>query len=268
MSARDAALGGTLRNRSRRAAFFCYHSVSRDGPRWLALDPDAFAGHLRLLRRLGFAAGDHAALEGLASGQAPPRPLAFLTFDDGFRDNYTTVLPLLREHGFKAIVFLLPPYVDAGAPLAWPEVEERRAEHPEVMRSLTWEMVEEMAAAGVEFGSHGLEHRRLPQLGDDELDRELRESRARIADRLGRCDSIAYPFGDWDERVAAAAQAAGYRFGFTSPTGDQRSATALSIPRLPVDQRDRPARFALKLAPAGRRVMLSPAKSVLRRLRA
>ena len=45
-------------------------------------------------------------------------------------------LPLLREYGFRAIVFVIPPMVDTGAPLLWPEVADDQREHPGVMRSM------------------------------------------------------------------------------------------------------------------------------------
>jgi peptidoglycan/xylan/chitin deacetylase (PgdA/CDA1 family) len=68
-----------------------------------------------------------------------------------------------------------------------------------------------MAAGRIEFGSHTNLHRHLPGLPDEELRQELLDSRRRIAERLGSCDCLAYPFGEWDERVADAARAAGYR---------------------------------------------------------
>lgn len=260
-------LSGALRNRSRQAAILCYHSVTADGPPFLSIAPDTFERQLEMLRERGYQSGGLRDLAALAEGIAPRAPLAFLTFDDGYLDNFTQVLPLLREHGFGALVFILPPCVDEGAAFKWPEVAGQLATYPHVMRSLDWTMVDAMAEAGVEFGSHTLTHPHLPELGDDELAHELGESRERIRDRLGSCDSIAYPFGDWDARVAAAAAAAGYRLAFTMPRGAQGEATPLSIPRVPIDQRDAGARFLVRLTPPGRRLLLSPAKDQLRRLR-
>ena len=258
MSARSGGSPTPLRNRSRDATFLCYHSVHPAGPPFLSLSPETFERQLALLRRRGYRTGGRAELRALAAGERSPAPIVFLTFDDGFRDNFTNALPLLEAYGATALVFLLPTAVDAGAALAWPEVRERRDRHPDVFRSLTWPMVEAMAGGGVEFGSHGCRHADLTGLDDEALAEELLESRRRIADRLGDCDTLAYPFGYWDPRVAAAAATAGYRWAFTMPAGAQASATALSIPRIAVDQRDGERRFALKLTPAGRQVTLSP----------
>jgi peptidoglycan/xylan/chitin deacetylase (PgdA/CDA1 family) len=259
--------GATLRNRSRRATFLCYHSIAERGPEWLVVSPELFERQLAALRRAGWRTGGLTELAALAEGRKPDRPTAFLTFDDGFLDNYTTAFPLLQAYGATAIVFLLPPSVDVGGPLRWPEVDAEADRHPDVMRSMTWEHVGEMEQAGIGFGSHTLTHPSLPTLDDARLRAELEGARAQMQARLGSCDSLAYPFGHWDARVRAAAQQAGYRLAFTLPPGHQWGATPLSIPRLSVDHRDDGRRFAAKLHPLGRRLLLSPAKEVLRTVR-
>ncbi|MGI8660162.1 MAG: polysaccharide deacetylase family protein [Thermoleophilaceae bacterium] len=261
------ALHGALRNRSRSAIALCYHSIAAPGPPWTSVGPDLFERQLAALRRHGYGAARESSLTQLASGARPERRLALLTFDDGYVDNHATAYPLLRAYGMTATFFLLPPFVDTGAPLIWPEVEDRAATHPEVMRSLTWPQVGEMAEGGCEFGSHGLTHRAMPELSDEDLHEELWESRRRIKERLGSCETLAYPFGEWSPRVAAAATAAGYRWAYSLPFGAQHATTPMSIPRVPVDHRDGDRRFAAKLTPIGRRVLLSPLKGQLRHIK-
>ncbi len=248
--------GRGLRNRSRRVIFLCYHSVAPEGPRWLTVSAELFERQLAELGQIGLRGGDLAALAAVAEGRRI-EPTVFLTFDDGFRDNHETALPLLRRYGYRAFVFVLPPLVDAGAPLAWPEVAEDARHYPS-MRSATWPMLEEMKEAGFEVGSHTLTHAHLVELGDEALREELWDSRRRIRERLGSCDTLAYPFGEWSPRVAAAAADCGYRFAFTLQTKRaQRRATPLSIPRINVDRRDLGFRFAAKLSASGRRLYLS-----------
>jgi peptidoglycan/xylan/chitin deacetylase (PgdA/CDA1 family) len=253
-----------LRNRSRRASFLCYHSIAAEGPRYLTISAELFERQLAELSRRGIRSGDLAALAEAEAGRKIPAT-AFLTFDDGFLDNYETALPLLREHGFGAFVFVLPPLVDAGAPLEWPEVAEDCGRFPATMRSVTWSMLEEMKGGGFEVGSHTLSHPHLPQLGGEALREELWESRARIRDRLGSCDTLAYPFGDWSPEVAAAARECGYRFAFSLPTKEGQSEAAPdSIPRINVDYRDGERRFGAKLSPLGKGLFLSPAMATAR----
>jgi peptidoglycan/xylan/chitin deacetylase (PgdA/CDA1 family) len=254
-----------LRNRSTRATFLCYHSIAAEGPRYLTISADLFERQLACLKRNGIRSGDLRSLSGAGSGRLDG-PTAFLTFDDGFRDNFETALPLLREYGFGAFVFVLPPLVDSGGALGWAEVAADLRRYPATMASVTWAMLEEMKEGGFEVGSHTLTHPHLPELDDDALREELWESRARIEERLGSCDTLAYPFGEWSDRVAAAAADCGYRYAFSLPTKTgQRRASAHSIPRINVDYRDRERRFEAKLSAFGKRVILSPAIAAARR---
>jgi len=257
-----------LRNRSHGAVFLCYHSVAPRGPRYLTITAELFERQLATLRRRGFRGGDLAALAELAEGRRPAHPTVFLTFDDGFRDNCGTVLPLLREYGFPAFAFVLPPLLDDGGAFEWPEMHEDLRDHADTMRSVDWSLLAQMKEGGFEVGSHTLTHSHLPQLGAEELREELAQSRAAIKERLGSCDTLAYPFGEWSDDVAAAAAECGYRYAFTLPTvSGQRRATPLTIPRINIDYRDDERRFAAKLSPWGRRLLLSSAVGALRRHR-
>lgn len=256
-----------LANRAREAVFLCYHSIADRGEPYLALSPDLFERQLALLRRLGYSSGGAAELERLVRGERLARRTAFLTFDDGFRDNCLVAQPLMSEYGFHPLVFVLPPLLDAGGGFEWPELAAAHREHPQVLRSLTWAELERMVELGAEVGSHTLSHPHLRDLDDEALAAELEGSRLTLERRLGACEMLAYPFGEWDARVARAAGRAGYRFAFSLPQGPQSDAGPLCIPRLNVDFRDSPARFRGKLHPLGRRLLLSRAGERLRRLR-
>ncbi|HEX5763371.1 MAG TPA: polysaccharide deacetylase family protein [Solirubrobacterales bacterium] len=260
-------MSNAFANRSGEAVFLCYHSIASAGAEFLALAPDAFERQLAGLRRRRYRSGGIADLRRLAAGERLPGRTAFLTFDDGYRDNHDVAMPLMREYGFKPLVFLLPRHVDEGAGFRWPEVAELYARHPDRLRSLRWSQVDEMVEQGAEFGSHTLTHPHLRELDDEQLGVELGQSKAELERRLGACDMLAYPFGEWDERVAAAAGAAGYRFAFSLPQGPQAEGGPLFIPRVNVDNRDRPGRFRLKLHPLVRQFLLSDAGERLRGVR-
>jgi len=258
-------VSSSLRGRSRRCVFLGYHSVTEDGPPFLSLRPGTFQRQLDLLAGAGFRSGTGATLQRIAAGETPPGRHAFLTFDDGFVDTVTMALPLMSERGLTGLAFVLPGHLDKGAPLDWPEVAGEAARRPQLMQSMDWSMLEKLVEAGWEIGSHTMSHPRLPGLADEELAQELLDSRRVIEARLGRCDLLAYPFGDWDERVARAASAAGYSFAFTLPFGGQAGATRMSIPRVTIDDRDDPWRFRAKLSGVGRRALFSPLRPAVRR---
>lgn len=259
---RPAGAGGALANRTRGAVFLCYHSVHPAGPPFISLSPEAFEEQMSFLGRRGYRSGELEDLERLARGGRAGR-LVFLTFDDGYLDNYTTAWPIMRRHGQRGTIFVLPP-MTGGPELRWPEVDDYVTAYPDVMRPLSWEMLGEMAQEGMSVGSHTRSHPHLPALSDEELTQELLDSRREIAERTGGCDLLAYPFGEWDERVAEAAAAAGYRFAYALPPGRRSGTTRMSIPRISVDHRDAALSFRLKLGAPMRAVVLAPAVHHLR----
>ena len=85
---------------------------------------------------------------------------------------------------------------------------------------LSWEEVRRLSEAGVCIGSHTVQHLRLSRLNDDQMRDELEQSRARLEEVLGRrVDTLAFPSGDYDQRVLRATRAAGYRWAFTTNAG-------------------------------------------------
>ena len=107
--------------------------------------------------------------------------LLHVTFDDAFR-SIDAALPALERLGVPATVFACSDLADEGLPLDVPELAADVAAHPDELATHPWERLRELAGRGVEIGSHTCSHPHLPRLGDDELDRELQESRARLED--------------------------------------------------------------------------------------
>lgn len=85
---------------------------------------------------------------------------------------------------------------------------------------LSWDQVGEMAANGVSFGSHCKTHSILTRLNEAQLKDELVDSKHLLEDRIHRpIDFLAYPNGDYDERVLRIANEAGYLAAFTCRSG-------------------------------------------------
>jgi len=105
---------------------------------------------------------------------------------------------------------------------------------PEEFSSVTWDQAREMDANGVEIGSHTLTHPILTNVGDERLRRELRDSKSRLEEILGRqVDQFCYPNGDNDERVQCEVARAGYRAAVTVVNGlIQRGDDPLTLRRV------------------------------------
>jgi peptidoglycan/xylan/chitin deacetylase (PgdA/CDA1 family) len=97
----------------------------------------------------------------------------------------------------------------------------------------------------VAIGSHGVMHEHLTRLSDEELRRELSESKQELEDELGRpCPEFAYPYGEHDERVRAAVRAAGYERGFGLR---ERGRDRYALRRVDLYRRHGPASALLRL---------------------
>jgi peptidoglycan/xylan/chitin deacetylase (PgdA/CDA1 family) len=170
-----------------------------------------------------------------------------VTFDDAFR-SITSVIPQLRDLGVPITVFVCSGHADlGGAPLLIPELATDDPEVIERLRTMSWDELRALAADGSVIGSHTVSHAHLIQLEDAELARELQESKQRVEDEVGvACQLFAYPYGEHDGRVRAAAQAAGYEraFALRWRRGDSFAASRVDLYR-----RHTPLRTLARAAP-------------------
>jgi len=220
----------------------------------------------------------------------PPRP-AMITFDDGYLDNLTHALPILRSHECPATLFLTTDYVGEGEPFYWDLaahrfdrkqtdtalrkwVEELKGMRPDERRAalgdvtgeefapthLTWDDVREMMASGITVGAHTCSHTILTRLTPEEMKREIDDSIAAIRDATGTdVHAFAYPNGlkgDFNATTKALLAETGIRLAFTMLRGPARlsevKARPLAVRRLHISQEDTPPRFAAKVMGWGR----------------
>ncbi len=194
---------------TRRSLVLCYHAVSPTWEHRLCIDPDLLPRQVRALSRFWKV---HA------------------TFDDAFR-SAATVFPALERLGVSIQIFVCTRYALVGAPLTIPELA---GDDPAQLATMSWDELREHAARGIAIGSHVVSHPHLTTLSDDDLRRELTESKEEIEDRLGRvCDDLAYPYGEHDARVRAEAQAAGYgrAYALRGSSSDAYAAPRLDLYR-------------------------------------
>lgn len=128
-----------------------------------------------------------------------PRKWVALTFDDGWRDNYTKALPILSEFGFTATVFMVSSRIrHSTAAGCWNDY-------------LSISELQELVSKGIHIGSHTHTHPRLTPLQPDQIRRELSQSRQEIAAASGVTPTwFCYPFGNVSPAVAELVREAGY----------------------------------------------------------
>jgi peptidoglycan/xylan/chitin deacetylase (PgdA/CDA1 family) len=224
----------------------CYHAVSDEWPHDLAVGPSTLERQLSRLLARGFR--PVRAPEALSGSSR----LLHVTFDDALT-SVVRAVPILERLGIHATVFACSGLAGEGRRLEIPELAEDAAGYPHELATMTWDGLRDLAERGLEIGSHTVTHPHLPRLSDDELRRELVESRERVESELRRaCGLFAYPFGDHDGRVRAAARAAGYHAAFALTTGAD-PADRYAVPRFGIWRKDTPVRVALKTSPLVRR---------------
>jgi len=210
--------------------------------------------HLTTLKRRGYVGLTFAESERRRQAGSLPERCVVVTFDDGYVSTFEAK-PILDELGWPATVFVVTRFIDSDEPMSWPGSGPWTRSSPEQMKSMNWTTLERLALSGWEVGSHTVSHPVLLDVDDERLSAELNLSRHRIAERLGTCETVAYPYGVADARVAAAARAAGYLAGCTL------------TPAHRVDEPDRRPRVGLAARDDGWRrwAKLSPTVGRLRR---
>jgi peptidoglycan/xylan/chitin deacetylase (PgdA/CDA1 family) len=141
-------------------------------------------------------------------GRMPPKPVV-LSFDDGYRPQFTFALPELRKHGWAGVLNL-------------------KAEGSELYES----NVRAMIAAGWELAAHTINHSDLTTLDAAALEEEVAGSR-RILRREYHVpvEDFCYPAGAFDETVIAAVEEAGYAGATTEIPGYASPETPYELDR-------------------------------------
>lgn len=286
-----------------------WHRICDDDPRHFPFDeglisatPEFFRRQMQFVSRHFNVISFHDLDRALRDLQPlPPRAL-IITFDDGYRDNYTTAFPILREFRLPATIFLATGHIGQVKLFWWDQIAylikrtERETIHipelsetpvslaglparhraierilawlkqaPDEVRTglvdglssrldvempaglaegmhMSWEEVKEMAARGIEFGSHSVTHPILARISEEQLTRELVESKREIEQRLGgEVVAFAYPAGRRSRINPAVCQAVarhGYRYAVAFDEGiiTDLDKDRFTLPRIHVER--------------------------------
>lgn len=213
-----------------------YHHV---GPRCpgtfpdLTVSPEKFRRQVRSMARWGYAGISPSDWLGWvqAGVQLPAKPV-LLTFDDAYADLAEHALPVLREYGFSAVVYVVT--TQLGGSNVWDQ-----AQGSEMHRLLSAEQVRHWATQGIEFGAHGRTHSDLTTLASGAAEKEITGSKEDLECLLGtEICSFAYPYGSYNAAVQQIVRDAGL-VSFTVEEGlNYRSTNLQALHRTMVQPRD------------------------------
>lgn len=224
-----------------------YHQVGRFAPmkthRAVYCDLDRFRMQMRALQLLRVPVLSMNEAVACLSGHSPmPKRAVVLTFDDGCENFYENALPVLESYRYPAIVY-------AVADLAGTTAEWLQADGHPMPALMTFSRLREIAARGIEIGSHAASHSRLAGMPAEQLRAEITGSRERLEHELGRpVTHFCYPYGSHDLAALEAVAQAGYESAVTCQRGAANpDFDLLALPRKAISWGDDIVGFLWKL---------------------
>ncbi|MBI5150335.1 MAG: polysaccharide deacetylase family protein [Candidatus Omnitrophica bacterium] len=184
-----------------------YHHVSPDNVSQSdTVSPRRFEWHMAYLKANHFNVLSLSDLvRAVRERKSLPRKSVVITFDDGYQDNYTHAFPVLKKYHFPATMFVISDVINTPG-------------------FLTTAQIREMAAWGIEIGSHTRTHPYLPETPEGRLADEIAGSKRKLEEDLGiRVVHFCYPSGGFNEEIKDIVRRSGYESASTTNRGDDRS---------------------------------------------
>ncbi|MGH4121983.1 MAG: polysaccharide deacetylase family protein [Clostridium sp.] len=177
-----------------------YHSISYEKGNSLRVSKENFKMQMKYLKANNYTTLTVDELYSyMKTGKMVPKKPIIITFDDGYKDNYTNAYPILKELGLKATVFVITDTID---------VEKN---------FLTSKEIKSMDSSNLRVESHTASHEHLDKISYSNNIKTMKSSKAKLEKILNRkINYIAYPYGGYTEGTIKAAKESGYTLAFST----------------------------------------------------
>lgn len=157
---------------------------------------------------------------------SPDDKNVIITFDDGSRDLYTEAFPILQKHKAKATIY---PVINN---LGKTQCTNPESYDQSPLDYMTKDELKEMSRAGIEFGSHLMNHIHLSRYSKDIQEKEISDSLDALTSLTDKpVYSIAYPYGDYNAESLEVCQSLQLPYGVTTKGGFNAHLKPLEIER-------------------------------------
>lgn len=222
-----------------RASILMYHSIS-EGPDYFAcVRPAEFERQLSYLAEKNIPVLSLGELVRRLTAGEPLDGAVVITFDDGYRNNYTAAFPALKKHRFPATIFVITNCIG--------KKDARELEHLSIA-----EMKEMEESKLISIEPHTVSHPKLAKLSSSDAREEIGQSKSEIERLLGKSATLfAYPYGNFGDETIAAVKECGLVCAVTAEGGTvSRGSDIFQLPRNSIDSSTTFAQFKGKISRA------------------
>lgn len=179
-----------------------YHKVNDWSEDSYTVKPEDFAAQMDELRAQGYETISILDFLRAKKGkQTLPEKAVIVTLDDGYKDNYTDMLPIMESRGMKATVFMVTN--DIGLP-----------------GYLTWDMLRDMQNRGIEIGSHTANHLPLTEMSPADAREEVQLSKTLLEwNGIKTIFGLSYPNGKYKDFMPQMLKESEYLAAVTGDAG-------------------------------------------------
>ncbi|MEK7509175.1 MAG: polysaccharide deacetylase family protein [Patescibacteria group bacterium] len=202
------ALRGLL-PRTRGALILAYHSIDAHDDQY-TVSPEMFEWQMEEIARQGIRVISLRELEEMLNAGRVDDKTALLTFDDGRRDNYTNLFPIVRKRKIPVTIFSITG-----------EIGKVHASSVRLMSMLTEAEMREMQASGlVDFEPHTETHPKLTTVSLEDVRREVDSSKYTLEKMFSKvCSYFAYPYGRHTPEIRRVVKESGIRLALATHAG-------------------------------------------------
>ena len=213
-----------------------YHSIQNEKKgsklRGLSVPPFLFKIHMLTLKILGFKGLKISDLLPYIKGEKTGKVFG-ITFDDGYLNNFSEALPILKSFNFSSTCYLVSSNISGVNYWDIPNGVSPK-------KMMSEDDIKNWLAAGMEIGSHSVNHVRLAEIENKILIRnEVLNSKKDLEKRFKvSIDHFCYPYGSFSDRVLSIVEECGYHTAVTTKRSKvYQNSNIFKLPRVLVNHR-------------------------------